>query len=172
MQNSRETCEGKPSNHKNKDSSESQISSASESLNANTCSNKRRKGGMKSKSYNGLKRSRLNYENNVIPNTKDPDLLNLRIIKCMHVVHLDQLETQRQLKDIDAKLAASIKNDDLPQNFAEKYNLTLPIASIEDFLSMEAALQSYNSFKAGFKNSSILMDRDNLLTRTFTNILK
>ncbi|XP_033224241.1 uncharacterized protein LOC117177548 isoform X3 [Belonocnema kinseyi] len=103
---------------------------------------------------------------------KDPDLLNLRIIKCMHVVHLDQLETQRQLKDIDAKLAASIKNDDLPQNFAEKYNLTLPIASIEDFLSMEAALQSYNSFKAGFKNSSILMDRDNLLTRTFTNILK
>ena len=57
---------------------------------------------------------------------------------------------QRKLRDLEAAVTSSNKNNDLPRTFAEKYDLSLPISTIEDFLSMKSSLQSDVSFKAEF----------------------
>ena len=86
----------------------------------------------------------------------DPVLLQLRMIKCLHVIHIDQLETQRRLTDVEVMIPSLNSNGNHSQSFAEKYNLCLPLPTIDDFLTMDSLLKNNLSFKAEFVSKKCL----------------
>lgn len=55
-----------------------------------------------------------------------------RIMAALHVLHLDQLETQRRLTLVEIAMSSSGTNN-LPSSFAEKHKLSLPLPSISEF---------------------------------------
>ncbi|XP_043460900.1 uncharacterized protein LOC122497699 [Leptopilina heterotoma] len=91
----------------------------------------------------------------------------------LYVFHLNQQETQRELRSISAIIISNGASNDLPSSVAEKYELQLPISTIEEFQSMEDLLEKNPAFRSEFKQSvNSLLDQNNILSRTLTNILK
>lgn len=80
-----------------------------------------------------------------------------RIMTALQALHLDQLETQRRLTMLERTMSTNGSND-LPSSFADKYNLSLPLSSIEDFEIFESSLKNDSNCRKDlvsftFKNS-------------------
>ena len=82
-------------------------------------------------------------------------LLFVKVMKALHILHLDNQEMKRKLQDIEAMLVANGLNLDLPRTFGEKHELSLPIPNLEAFQEFDNRLKSDSSFRYEFVGSQI-----------------
>ncbi|XP_043473226.1 uncharacterized protein LOC122505577 [Leptopilina heterotoma] len=104
---------------------------------------------------------------------ENPLLIQSRIIKALHILHVEIKDASRELRDIKAILIANGSNEELPKTFAEKYNIELPFGTLNEFQSMDMDLKTNKTFRHEFKQTlSSLIDKNKSLSRSFINILK
>lgn len=88
-------------------------------------------------------------------------------MKALHIIHIDKQETKRQIKEVDLKISQGRKV--LAKTFAEKYELILPLETIDDFIKMETSLESNIGFKADFVSgkNKLSFSKSNLYKKIF-----
>lgn len=125
-------------------------------------------------------------------------LLFLRILKALNIIHLNQLDVQRTLRDVmnltknndlestffkkfnfilpittvDENLTMNNNNNDLQQAFFAKFNLIKPISTVDEFILFDDELKLNSTFRENFTQMlKFFIDNDNTLLQCVNKVL-
>lgn len=73
-------------------------------------------------------------------------------------MHLNLLSIQRQITAVEMKVDSSNRVSEIPENISEKYQLSLPLQTIEELETMEINLEKNFAFKADFVSKDSIND--------------
>ncbi|XP_051155834.1 uncharacterized protein LOC127287953 isoform X2 [Leptopilina boulardi] len=103
----------------------------------------------------------------------NPILLFERIVKAIHLLYLEQNELKRLIIDLTPVNANQPLQKSLPELLEEKYCLYIPVKTMEEFEKLNQLILLEKPFRKEFKSSVlVLLNKDNVLSRSLRNVLK
>ncbi|XP_051172338.1 uncharacterized protein LOC127288740 [Leptopilina boulardi] len=94
------------------------------------------------------------------------------LVEILTRLEADIKQIRREINHLKSLLEANSADHVQAESLADRHGLELPLKTEEDFQKLEKCFES-NSFSKEFKQSlTMLMDHDNVLTKTIANILR